>query len=52
MFISQSDRDKILDLHRTFSVNHVVFMMDYRYDAGVVNQVLRERIKWLEEHQQ
>ena len=38
------DRQRILELHKKHGVNHVIFMLDYKYDADDVNQVLREEI--------
>ncbi len=41
-------RNKILELHRNYGVNHICHMMDYQIDADDVNKVLRERIAELE----
>jgi len=41
-------RDKILEHHKTYGVNHIVYLLDYKVDADDVNQVLRERITELE----
>jgi hypothetical protein len=41
-------RNKILEYHKTYGVNHIVFLMCNQFDADDVNQVLRERIAELE----
>lgn len=46
--MTKADRTQILELHRKYGVNHVVFLMNYRYDVDQVNQVLRDRIAELE----
>ncbi len=42
------ERWRILSLFRTNSVNHVVFLMNYKFDGDDVNKVIRDRITELE----
>lgn len=50
--VTDYDRQVILQLHKFYGVNHIVFLMDYQYDADDVNQVLREYIAKLEFYQE
>jgi hypothetical protein len=45
--VSEEVRLQILELHKTYGVNHVIFMLNYEYNADVVNQVLRDEIATL-----
>ena len=47
-FLTEKDRLRILELHKQYGINHVVFLMDYRYNSDVVNQVLRDEITKLQ----
>jgi len=46
--MTPDERQRILDHHRQYDVNHIAYLMDYRFHAGDINQVLRERIAQLE----
>lgn len=47
--IPVEDKNKILEYFKTYGVNHIVFLMDWKYHVDDVNGVIREKIQTLQE---
>lgn len=47
--VPEAIRLKILKLHKTNSINHIVFLLNYEWSTDIINRVLRNEIAALKE---
>lgn len=46
--MSEEVKKRIIELHREYSPNHIVFLLDYQYSIDDVNDVLRQYVAKME----